>query len=90
MLGAGVARGPGGLVGAAPPDPFPDLTRRAQEILNLLAADGSTEQIARTLGVSPKTVRNHLSSNFTKLGVTGRAAAIVTAREVGLPLSPRR
>jgi DNA-binding NarL/FixJ family response regulator len=85
VLGAGVARTLGGLVGAAPPDPFPDLTPREFEVLNLLAASATTEQIARTLGLSVKTVRNHLASILTKIEAVDRAAAVSKARDAGLP-----
>ena len=85
VLGATVARTLGGIVGAAPPDPFPELTPREHEILNLLAANAPTERIADVLGLSAKTVRNHLSSIFTKLEVVDRAAAVIKAREAGLP-----
>jgi DNA-binding NarL/FixJ family response regulator len=85
VLGAGVARTLGGLVGAAPADPFPDLTPREHEVLNLLAANASTDQIAGTLGVSGKTIRNHLSAIFTKIEVVDRAAAITKARDAGFP-----
>ena len=67
VIGSDVARRLAGLVGgSAPEDPFPDLTDREREILDLLAAGASTAQIADRFGLSPKTVRNHLSSIFTK------------------------
>jgi DNA-binding NarL/FixJ family response regulator len=50
-----------------------------------LLADGSTNpEIARALFLSPKTVRNHVSSIFTKLHVADRAHAIARARDAGL------
>ena len=50
-----------------------------------LIADGeSNSTIARRLSLSPKTVRNHVSSIFTKLHVADRAQAIVRARKAGL------
>ena len=68
IIGADLARRLGGLVGgAAPDDPFPDLTDREREILDLLAGGATTTQIADRLGLSPKTVRNHLSSMFPKI-----------------------
>ncbi len=65
-------------------DPFPDLTSREREILTLLAAALPNTAIATRLGLSPKTVANHLSSIFTKLQVADRSAAILRAREAGL------
>lgn len=72
---------------AAPPrvaEPFPELTGREREILTLLAGNLGNAAIAARLGLSPKTVSNHLSSIFTKLAVADRAGAILRAREVGL------
>jgi DNA-binding NarL/FixJ family response regulator len=72
---------------AAPPavaEPFPELTAREREILDLLAAAMPNSMIATRLGLSPKTVANHLSSIFTKLQVADRAQAILRARDAGL------
>ena len=72
---------------AAPPpvaEPFPQLTPREREILGLLAAALPNATIAVRLGLSPKTVANHLSSIFVKLQVADRSAAILRAREAGL------
>ena len=73
---------------AAPPrpaaDPFPELTAREREILDLLAAAMPNSMIATSLGLAPKTVANHLSSIFTKLQVADRAQAILRARDAGL------
>jgi DNA-binding NarL/FixJ family response regulator len=69
---------------AAPTDAFPQLTSREREILDLVAAGRSNSQIAATLYLSPKTVRNNVSNVFTKLQVADRAEAIVRAREAGL------
>lgn len=63
---------------------FPGLTPRERQVLDLLAAGGRNSAIARQLGLSEKTVRNHLSSILTKLQVPDRSAAIVRAREAGL------
>jgi DNA-binding NarL/FixJ family response regulator len=63
---------------------FPELTAREREVLDLVAAGRSNPQIAGTLYLSPKTVRNVVSSVFTKLHVADRAEAIVRAREAGL------
>jgi DNA-binding NarL/FixJ family response regulator len=85
-MGTDVARRLGSLVGSpAPEDPFPDLTARERQTLNLLASGASTSQIAERLGLSSKTVRNHLSSIFTKLEAVDRTQAILKARAAGLP-----
>ena len=68
----------------APTDAFPQLTAREREILDLLAAGRSNQQIAGALYLSPKTVRNNVSNVFAKLQVADRAEAIVRAREAGL------
>jgi DNA-binding NarL/FixJ family response regulator len=67
-----------------PPDVFPGLTERERQVLTLLAAGDANPVIAARLGISTKTVRNHVSNIFTKLQVTDRAHAIVRAREAGL------
>jgi DNA-binding NarL/FixJ family response regulator len=63
---------------------FPDLTGREREILDLIARGHANGQIAEQLGLSTKTVRNHVSSIFTKMQVVDRAQAIVKAREAGI------
>lgn len=86
VMGADVARRLGSLVGSpAPDDPFPALTGRERETLNLLAGGATTIQIADRLGLSSKTVRNHLSSIFTKLEAVDRTQAVLKARAAGLP-----
>lgn len=62
---------------------FAALSRRERETLTLLADGLSNAEIAERLGISEKTVRNHLSHLFDKLGVWSRAQAIVFARERG-------
>src|SRR5438093_1474980 len=62
---------------------FDALSRRERETLALLADGLSNAEIAERLGISEKTVRNHLSHLFDKLGVWSRAQAIVFARERG-------
>lgn len=87
LFGPGVAaRAVSYLAGArqAGPTPFPDLTDREREVLDLVAAGLDNLSISRRLSVSPKTVRNHLSNILTKLQVTDRSQAIVRAREAGL------
>jgi DNA-binding NarL/FixJ family response regulator len=63
---------------------FPELTEREHEILALIAHGRTNEQIADQLGVSIKTVRNHVSTIVSKLQVADRAQAVVRAREAGL------
>jgi DNA-binding NarL/FixJ family response regulator len=67
---------------------FPDLTPRERDILSLLAAGCRNHEIARRLGMSEKTVRNHVSQVLTKLQVPDRTAAALKAREAGLGRSP--
>ena len=62
---------------------FPELTEREREILNLVAQGVGNAGIAERLVLSPKTVRNYISSIFSKLQVADRAEAIVRAREAG-------
>lgn len=68
-------------------DPFPELTDREREVLDLLARGRRTAEIAGQLYLSPKTVSNHLTTIFAKLQVAGRGEAIVRAREGGLGTS---
>jgi len=68
--------------------PFPELTDRERDILDLLAAGRRTAAIADDLHLSPKTVSNHLTSVFAKLEVADRASAIIRAREGGLGKAP--
>jgi DNA-binding NarL/FixJ family response regulator len=63
---------------------FPQLTEREREILSLIAAGLENAEIAKQLGLSTKTVRNHASNIFMKLQVAHRAQAIVMARDAGL------
>jgi len=66
--------------------PFPSLTARELEVLELLATAMSTAGIARRLAVSPKTVSNHVSNILVKLQVADRTQAAMRAREAGLGL----
>jgi len=68
---------------AAPRDLFPELTDREREILALIARHETNPEIAKSLHLSEKTVRNHVSNIFAKLRVADRAAAINRARKVG-------
>lgn len=53
------------------------LTKREKEVFDLLVLNKSTEEIAINLGISDKTVRNHISNVMQKLGVKGRSQAVV-------------
>lgn len=66
-----------------PGQAFPELTEREQEVLALVAQHRTNPEIADRLGLSPKTVRNHVSNVFAKLQVADRAEAIARAREAG-------
>jgi DNA-binding NarL/FixJ family response regulator len=68
--------------------PFPQLTDREREVLELVARGMSNQDIARRLFISHRTVRNHVSNVFTKLQVEDRARAIVTARDAGMGRGP--
>ncbi|WP_375431986.1 response regulator [uncultured Friedmanniella sp.] len=87
VFGAALAGRLTGLLNAppAPPvRPFADLTEREHEILDLVAAGRSNGQIAASLFLSPKTVRNKVSTIMAKVGASDRPAMIVRAREAGL------
>jgi DNA-binding NarL/FixJ family response regulator len=64
--------------------PFPELTMREREVLALLAAGMPNPAIARELRLAPKTVSNHISNIYAKLGLADRHEAIVRARDAGL------
>ena len=87
IFDAGVASRVAGLAVngvAETPYPFPELSRRERDILDLLAAGRSNPDIALRLGLSEKTVRNNVSAVLAKLRVADRPAAIVLAREAGI------
>jgi DNA-binding NarL/FixJ family response regulator len=63
---------------------FPELTDRERIVLGKIAEGKDNAEIARDLGLSVKTVRNHASNIFAKLHVAHRAQAIVLAREAGI------
>jgi DNA-binding NarL/FixJ family response regulator len=63
---------------------FPELTDREREVLILIAQGNTNTAIAEKLVLSPKTVRNHVSTIFSKLQVASRAEAIIRARDAGL------
>jgi len=86
IFGPGVARRVLTQLGgrSATPEPFPELTAREREVLELLAAGLTTAAIGSRLGLAPKTVTNHASAVFAKLHVEGRAQAVERARRAGL------
>ena len=53
------------------------LTKREKEVFTLLVSNMTTKEIAEELGISEKTVRNHISNTMQKLGVKGRSQAVV-------------
>jgi DNA-binding CsgD family transcriptional regulator/PAS domain-containing protein len=64
--------------------PPPALTPRQHEILRLLTEGRSNEDIARVLGLSRTTVRNHTSGLYARLGVRSRLEAVAVARRIGV------
>lgn len=65
-------------------DAFPELTPRELDVLELIAQGANNSQIAEQLVITDKTVRNHITSIFSKLQVADRAHAIIKARDAGL------
>lgn len=59
------------------------LTKREKEVFELLIVNQTTAEIADKLGISEKTVRNHISNTMQKLGVKGRASAVVELLKLG-------
>lgn len=59
------------------------LTVREKEVFELLIINKTTVEIADKLGISEKTVRNHISNVMQKLGVKGRASAVVELLKLG-------
>ena len=59
------------------------LTKREKEVFSLLVDNKSTKEIADILNISEKTVRNHISNVMQKLGVNGRASAVVELIKLG-------
>ncbi len=64
--------------------PAVSLTRREQEVLHLLAAGASNQDIAQTLVISLDTVKKHVSNLLGKLGASSRTQAIIQARALSL------
>ncbi len=59
------------------------LTKREREVFELLIQNYSTNEIADKLKISDKTVRNHISNTMQKLGVKGRAGAVIELLRLG-------
>lgn len=73
--------------GPASPSRPDDLTTREREVLDLLAEGASNQQIARSLGISLKTVQNHVSRILDKLQAADRTQAALRARGIHRGLS---
>jgi DNA-binding NarL/FixJ family response regulator len=86
IFGPGVARRVLGHLAApgAAAEPFPDLTPRERQVLELLTEGLTTTAIGDRLGLAAKTVTNHTSAVFAKLQVQSRAEAVARARRAGL------
>ena len=59
------------------------LTKREREVFELLIQNKTTNEIAETLNISEKTVRNHISNSMQKVGVKGRASAVIELLKLG-------
>ncbi len=69
---------------APEPAGIPDLTARERDVVALVAEGMRNEEVGRRLGISEKTVRNHLTAAFQKLGVSGRLELVLLATRHGL------
>jgi len=63
---------------------FPSLTPRERQVLTLMAKGAPNPEIARRLGLRPKTVRNHVSNVLVKLRALDRADGVLKARAAGI------
>ena len=59
------------------------LTKREEEVFSLLVKNITTKEIGNKLNISEKTVRNHMSNAMQKLGVKGRAQAVIELIKLG-------
>ena len=86
IFSSGVANRLAALLASEPvaPRAFPNLTERERQVLEQMARGLTNSDIASELGISLKTVRNNVSNVFTKLEVSGRAQAVVRARDAGM------
>ena len=87
IFGPGIARRVLGFFAATRPTVpsrlFPELSERERDLLALIAQGHSNQEIAEQVGLTLKTVRNHVSNIFSKLQVVDRAQAVLRAREAG-------
>lgn len=67
-----------------PPESPEALTERETDVLRLLATGQSNKEIARNLRINESTVKSHVSSILSKLGVQGRTQAALHAARIGL------
>lgn len=88
IFGPGIAKRVLGFFTAARPTiptrGFADLSERELELLIMMAQGRSNQEIADPVGLTLKTVRNHVSNIFSKLQIADRAQAVLRAREAGL------
>ncbi|MDA3626582.1 LuxR family transcriptional regulator [Saccharopolyspora oryzae] len=75
---SGAVPGPNG---APQGEQLPALTKREHEVMGYLVRGGSNREIAKAMGISERTVKNHMRNIFTKLGVADRTSAAVKALE---------
>lgn len=80
VLGHPVPRAPGNPAAQA----GLGISARERRVLDLLAAGQSNKEIARTLGISPNTVKTHVARLYEKLGAKRRTDAVARARGLGL------
>jgi DNA-binding NarL/FixJ family response regulator len=83
------ARPPGSAAPGPPRTALDGLTSRERDIVELVVEGLRNEEIARRLGINEKTVRNHLTGVFAKLGVSGRLELVVLCHRQGLTRAAR-
>jgi DNA-binding NarL/FixJ family response regulator len=69
-------------------EPVESLTEREREVLVLVAQGRANKEIARQLGIGDRTVRTHVSSILSKLGLVSRTQAALYAVREGLAVGP--